>query len=336
MVKVCVIVTFYNQEKYARVCLDSIRNQTFDSFECICVDDSSSDNTLPILKGFEDIDTRFRIISNGVNLGNGARARNIGLDHMSECEYFMFVDGDDFLHPQAIELAYGAATGEAADIASFEPVPFEGDGGMEGFVFYDSDLLKEEVYENPLGLFLGKSKNLARANIWNKIYEYGKYRHLRYYPELYYEDDYMYTLQALALSKRHVRVNEILYFYRRHPDSITKRHLSEKYLTSAIARMKHTYDYFIKGNNIPAGLEDVFKMHMAVDAFRMIVSKTIRRTRDRGERERLVRMARDAFSELVASGGIDLKYLSLPKRVAAKLFIRGNIRLASVLIRGFL
>ena len=59
--KVSVIIPVYNSEKYLRTCLTSIVNQTMKEIEIICVDDGSTDNSLTILKEYEELDGRIRV-----------------------------------------------------------------------------------------------------------------------------------------------------------------------------------------------------------------------------------------------------------------------------------
>ena len=62
-IKISIIIPVYNVEKYLKQCLDSIINQTFIDFECICVNDGSTDNSLNILQEYADKEKRIKIIS---------------------------------------------------------------------------------------------------------------------------------------------------------------------------------------------------------------------------------------------------------------------------------
>jgi glycosyltransferase involved in cell wall biosynthesis len=99
--QVSIVVTAFNERDYLLDCLESIRRQTWRSFECIVVDDHSTDDTLDIaFDGFSK-DPRFRFITVRKNSGLSV-ARNIGL-HVAAAEWVTFVDGDDFLYEAAIE-----------------------------------------------------------------------------------------------------------------------------------------------------------------------------------------------------------------------------------------
>ena len=116
MPKISVIVPVYNVEKYLRRCLESIRNQTFMDWEAICVNDGSPDDSAQILNAFEKLDARFKV----VNKENGglSDARNVGMQYATG-DYILYVDSDDFIHPQTMEIAYALALRDGSDIVSF-------------------------------------------------------------------------------------------------------------------------------------------------------------------------------------------------------------------------
>ena len=101
MTKISVIVPVYNGEKYLLECLQSIQKQTFSDWECICVDDGSRDESLSILQGIAQKDARFRVISQPN--GGVTSARQNGVEHATG-EYISFVDCDDVLPPDALEV----------------------------------------------------------------------------------------------------------------------------------------------------------------------------------------------------------------------------------------
>ncbi|MBE8716030.1 glycosyltransferase family 2 protein [Cellvibrio polysaccharolyticus] len=104
MPKATIIIPAYNAEKYIASTLESILNQTFSNFECIIIDDGSTDNTVSYAKKIND--PRFQIISIE-NSGGPSVPRNIGLD-CAKGEYIFIFDSDDLMHPQKIELSVAA------------------------------------------------------------------------------------------------------------------------------------------------------------------------------------------------------------------------------------
>lgn len=97
---ISIIIPVYNTEKYLRRCLDSIVKQTYKDFECILVDDGSTDSSGKICDEYVVKDERFKVFHNE-NHGVGF-ARNYGLEKVNG-EYISFVDSDDWLAPNFYE-----------------------------------------------------------------------------------------------------------------------------------------------------------------------------------------------------------------------------------------
>ncbi|WP_373032456.1 glycosyltransferase family 2 protein [Sulfurovum sp.] len=88
---VSVVMPVYNGEKYIAEAIESILDQSFKDFELLIINDASTDNTVSIIKKYND--TRIRLIHNDENLGL-ARVRNIGIEN-AEGKYIAWLDADD-------------------------------------------------------------------------------------------------------------------------------------------------------------------------------------------------------------------------------------------------
>ena len=111
---VSIIVPAYNVEDYIESCISSITNSTFRDFELILVDDGSTDNTPTLCDKFASIDGRVHVIhqpNSGV-----ASARNAGLK-VAQGDFITFVDSDDLVHPQMLEVLWNAISGGDYDMA---------------------------------------------------------------------------------------------------------------------------------------------------------------------------------------------------------------------------
>lgn len=97
MKKVSIIIPNYNYARYLSDAIESALNQSYKPIEVIVVNNGSTDNSLEILKHFEN---RIRVIDQA-NLGQSG-ARNSGLNH-AQGDYIAFLDADDYWHPEKIE-----------------------------------------------------------------------------------------------------------------------------------------------------------------------------------------------------------------------------------------
>jgi len=111
---ISIIVPVYNVEKYLNRCVDSILMQTFTDFECILINDGSSDNCPAICDEYAGKDNRI-IVIHQKNAGVSA-ARNAGLD-IAKGEWIGFVDSDDWCDPGMFEFLYMNAVNQKVDIS---------------------------------------------------------------------------------------------------------------------------------------------------------------------------------------------------------------------------
>src|ERR1700680_1606833 len=97
---VTVVVPAYNYEHFISETLLSVRAQTYQQWECIVVDDGSTDNTGSAVSDFVEKDPRIKYIRQ--ENGGLAAARNTGIAHGAG-EYYQFLDADDLLEPRKFE-----------------------------------------------------------------------------------------------------------------------------------------------------------------------------------------------------------------------------------------
>lgn len=100
MAKISIVVPIYNVKDYLRKNLESLRRQTYQDFEVLCVNDGSTDDSQTIIDEYVKLDDRFRSYTK--DNGGLSDARNYGLDR-SGGEYIMFIDGDDFVEKDMLE-----------------------------------------------------------------------------------------------------------------------------------------------------------------------------------------------------------------------------------------
>lgn len=97
--KFSIIVPCYNLAPWIQQCLDSVASQDFKDWECVVIDDESTDDSGQILDEYARRDSRFKIIHQK-NAGEGG-ARNAGLS-VAKGEWIFFLDGDDLMLPNAL------------------------------------------------------------------------------------------------------------------------------------------------------------------------------------------------------------------------------------------
>ena len=94
MSQVSIIVPNYNHSRYLHRRLDCILNQTFTDFECILLDDASTDNSVEILEQYVNRDSRFKLFINQVNSGSTFAQWNYGVS-LSKGKFIWIAESDD-------------------------------------------------------------------------------------------------------------------------------------------------------------------------------------------------------------------------------------------------
>lgn len=112
---VSIIVPIYKVEPYLRKCLDSIVSQTHQNLEIILVDDGSPDNCGKICDEYAAADQRIKVIHKPN--GGVSSARNAGLDAVTDGEWIMWVDPDDWIEPDMVEYLLKKAEEYGVEIA---------------------------------------------------------------------------------------------------------------------------------------------------------------------------------------------------------------------------
>ncbi len=101
---VSIIIPAFNREDVISETLQSVLNQSYKNWECIIVDDGSTDNTIDIIKSFSELDSRFKLHVRPNNLIKGGNTcRNLGFN-LSKGEYIQWLDSDDLIAEDKIKL----------------------------------------------------------------------------------------------------------------------------------------------------------------------------------------------------------------------------------------
>lgn len=224
MPKISVIVPVYKAEEYLRSCVDSILSQTFSDFEVFLVDDGSTDGSGAICDDYAAREERVTVIHQP-NQGQAA-ARNHALAQ-AKGEWICFVDSDDLIHPQMLELLHHAAVQGGAGISMCQmlegaqlPADFweERDGGYEVLNMDEetlTDLYDREEYPS----WVACAKLIRREHILPHLFREGRV----------YEDNEA-VCHWVCGAGRLAKIPHALYFYRKNPESTTKSSFSLKRL----------------------------------------------------------------------------------------------------------
>ncbi len=220
-----IIVPVYNMAADGKLnfCLDSLINQTITDYEIIAVDDCSTDNSLDILRHYEQkYPEKFRAIHSPVNKRQGG-AKNIGIRE-AKGEWIGFIDSDDWIVPDFYERLITRASQTGADIVGCDYClvdhhTFEATAGVHNNYMEQSGVLDHEKR---------KSLILNSGSLVIKIYKRQFIlEHELFFPENIFYEDNAVGKSYVILNKHFEYIDEPLYFYYQH-DNSTVHTISER------------------------------------------------------------------------------------------------------------
>ena len=238
MPKISVIIPIYNVEKYLSAALSSLKAQSFEDYEAICVDNGSTDNSLSILREYASKDNRIKIVEQN-NRGVSA-ARNAALDQAGG-EYIAFLDSDDMMHPQMLEIMLKALIETDSDIVYCDINRFK-DG--EKISFDNISLPSFKEISNHFESFVLNKVNNPKVALWNKLYRADLFKQIRLPEELTIAEDFVVMHSLLFAAKKISYVQAELIYYRQRSDSLIHRELKEEDIHNGITAVRLVFSDF--------------------------------------------------------------------------------------------
>ena len=259
MKKISVIIPCYNVGKYLPFFLESILSQTIgiQNLQLIFVEDKSTDNTLQLLKDFEQQHSdNVTLIELQKNSGP-AVARNVGLSY-ADCDYIAFADSDDILHPNLYEVLYTMLSQTECDYSvcqfkhfSEETISLSLLSKSPSATIID---LKDDSQKKVFFL-----QNSQVSGVWNKLFrrEYLTTFDAHFPEGLKFEDIY-FNWQMLLCANRVISTSEPLYYYRANPESISNNSSYYTYMMENIEVCAKTLNALIKEGLFSPYYEELF------------------------------------------------------------------------------
>lgn len=220
---ISVIVPAYNAEKWLAECCESVFLQAYPNIELLIIDDGSVDGTFSLADSLADGKENVRVIH--TDNGGVCRARNIGLD-AARGEYITFLDADDALTENALELLYRELTANNADIAIGWKRNMSPDGRDLGNAYQPMSGL----YTATQGLRLSLEDHPAVHSVWGKLYKRTAIGDIRFVEGKKVHEDSFFVFECLAMQPRVVICDEIVIRYRLSENSASRSGFSDKFL----------------------------------------------------------------------------------------------------------
>ena len=251
-IKVSILVPFYKVENYVGRCVESLFTQTYKNIEYVFVNDCTPDGSMEVINekinkyGMND---KCKMIIHNQNQGISA-SRNDCLDNMTG-DFFLFIDSDDYIDKDMVELLVDAAIKEDADIS--------GCGYIEEFA--DHSVEHPQKYTNDHGEMMRAItlltikgvmwKLLVRSTIVTEHKD-----EVRFIPDRNMVDDYLFCCQIFYYAKRFASVDRCMYHWIQYnPNNYT--HTTVFAVESQAAAIRKTEDFYRE-----KGVYDVVKTEL--------------------------------------------------------------------------
>lgn len=243
---ISIIVPVYNTALYLPKCLDSIAAQTFTDFEVLMIDDGSTDGSGEICDRYSQSDSRF-IAIHQFNQGVSA-SRNNGLKQ-ARGSYISFIDSDDYVHLQMLELLYNGIRQEDYDLA---------------IAYYKTVVINEKINFQPIvtpcfidipiqetiaRLFIS-GEDMRYGSCWNKLYDKRLLEGICF-SDFKISEDFFFNMEVLSKASKVVGVEHVLYYYLQHETS-TVHQLSKRKEVDRIDVIYKCLDFCLSGSDTEA------------------------------------------------------------------------------------
>ena len=226
---ISIIVPIYNVENYLRHCLESIQNQTYQNFECLLINDGSSDNSAEICREYVEKDSRFRYFEK--ENGGVSSARNLGIER-SKGQYITFIDSDDWVDSDYLELLYMKINEYNADLAVLTYKQYSMNDGCFYLHVWEQDYYERYYTGNELLNSLPNLENYdSTFNVsWGKLFKRNFLETATFNEQRIMGEDLEFNFKIFLQIKSCIYLNKALYNFRQHHLSTRARKISDKYL----------------------------------------------------------------------------------------------------------
>lgn len=305
---ISVIIPVYNVEEYLPTCIESILHQTYKDLEILLIDDGSTDNSGKICDEYAKQDKRCIVIHQS-NKGV-ATVRNTGLIQATG-EYITFIDSDDYIHPQMLEILYkGIKIGNydfsiVAHKQVWEYIQENSIGNGEKIELTQDDLMKGLYNHLP-------NKNIFKQPtfdvLWSKLYKKELLNNLKFIQTGC--EDTEFCNRIYLRTQKAIFINYTLYYWR-------QRSLSVSHHPTKLLYIYRADSYYHCLNNIPKN-KDEYRSYCLEKIYKAIINgryyaKGTNLSKESAKLTRFIK--RKTIKEFISN-----KYIKIPLKIGLLTF----------------
>lgn len=263
--KVSVLVPFYNVEKYVGRCVESLFSQTYSNIEYVFVNDCTPDNSMDIINEYIDkfnVRNKCVIINHEVNKGISA-SRNDCLDNATG-DYILFIDSDDYIDKDMVELLVKAAIENNADISGCGYIEEYKDRSVE---------MPQRYTNNHVEMMRAITLLTIKGVMWKLLIRRSivEENQVRFIPDNTMVDDYLFCCQVFFYAKRFASVDKCMYHYIQYnPNNYSKTR--EFNITSQAKAIVKTEEFY-KENGVYELVKDELLQRKFISKLPLLLNK---------------------------------------------------------------
>lgn len=214
---VSIIVPVYNAEKYLKECINSIVEQTYENLEIILVNDGSLDSSGCICDDFAAKDHRIKVIH--MENAGVSSARNTGI-RIANGKYIMFVDADDKITAECVDILVKAIEQHDVDIAFGKSFTSDySKGGTEEVIVWQDDEALRECLRYRISTF----------SVWAKLYRKDLIGLTEFSTNIKVNEDALFLFELCCKKPKILNISDEIYYYRPNENSVSRSRYSDKF-----------------------------------------------------------------------------------------------------------
>lgn len=264
---ISIIIPLYNNEKYFKTCIESVMKQTYKNIEIIVINDGSTDKSFEIAKEYETMDKRIKLINK--NNSGVSDTRNIGVD-ISKGKYIIFIDSDDWIELNTIEIMYNYIIKNSVDIVRCNTKRFT---TSKKYIIdrIPSDILNKKIdikQDKSILNYLFDSKK--RINCYSPLLLINRNIIPKFNTKLFCMEDVAFYIELFINANSIYFINNELYNYRYNENSSSKNYKNVK---NNIEGIIDSMNYIINILNSKGINDDNLISNIYINYFNIIISK---------------------------------------------------------------
>lgn len=217
--EVTIIMATYNRAHFIVETLQTIKKQSFINWECLIIDDGSSDNTMDIIAPILVEDHRFQFLKRPDKYKKGLPgSRNYGLD-IASGDFIIFFDDDDIVHPDNLKTSLVVLKKNNVDFCHYQKLSFEVEKPSPES--HPTAIVKSLTKKDILKLVTQEIGLASCTVLWKKHC----FEDIRFNENLLYAEEWECFSRIITNNFKGIIISNVLYYNRKHPESNTGQYV---------------------------------------------------------------------------------------------------------------